>query len=94
MANVTTIEAAMGRSPASVKYADVRKVCVHHFGEPRQESTSHAVFKTPWEGLPRVNIQPDRRNKAMAKAYQVRQVVQAIDRLNREISQLKQEEER
>ncbi len=36
------------------------------------------VFRTPWPGDPRVNIQNDR---GMAKAYQVRQVLQAIDKL-------------
>lgn len=53
---------------------------MEYFGTPRQLSTSHAVFKTPWEGDPRVNIQcgPD----GKAKAYQVRQVLQAVDRLN------------
>jgi hypothetical protein len=36
------------------------------------------VFKTPWPGDPRVNIQ----NKGgMAKPYQVRQVLAAIERL-------------
>jgi hypothetical protein len=32
----------------------------------------------PWQGDPRVNIQND---KGKAKAYQVRQVVMAIERL-------------
>jgi hypothetical protein len=36
------------------------------------------VFKTPWAGDPRVNIQED---KGKAKAYQVRQVLSAIDKL-------------
>jgi len=35
----------------------------------------------PWQGDPRVNIQND---KGKAKAYQVRQVVAAIERLSRE----------
>jgi hypothetical protein len=36
------------------------------------------VFKTPWSGDPRINIQND---KGKAKAYQVRQVLLAIDKL-------------
>ncbi len=45
---------------------------------PRQTGSSHAVFfKTPWPGDPRVNIQ---NNKGKAKAYQVRQVLKAIDK--------------
>ena len=35
-------------------------------------------FRMPWVGDPRVNIQSD---KGKAKAYQVRQVMAAIDKL-------------
>ncbi len=35
------------------------------------------VFRMPWPGNPRVNIQ---RKGAKAKAYQVRQVLAAIDK--------------
>lgn len=73
------IVAAMRRAPANVKYIDLYKVCVQYFGEPRRTSGSHAVFKTPWPGNPRVNIQAD---KKMAKRYQVLQVLDAIDRLD------------
>jgi hypothetical protein len=38
---------------------------------------SHAVFKMPWPGDPRVNIQND---NGKAKPYQVRQVLKAIDK--------------
>jgi hypothetical protein len=51
---------------------------LHFFGEARQTSVSHRIYKTPWQGDPRVNIQND---KGMAKAYQVRQVLKAMDRL-------------
>jgi hypothetical protein len=71
---------AMRRAPTSVRFADLLRVCVEHFGEPRQRGTSHAVFKTLWPGDPRVNIQND---KGKAKAYQVRQVLLAIDKLKR-----------
>jgi hypothetical protein len=69
---------AMRRSPGNVRFADLFKVCVEHFGEPRQRGSSHTVFKTPWPGDPRVNIQNDR---GKAKAYQVWQVLLAIDKL-------------
>ncbi len=36
------------------------------------------IFKTPWPGDPRVNIQND---KGRAKTSQVRQVLLAIDKL-------------
>ena len=69
---------AMWHSPKNVRFVELFKLCVEHFGEPRQRGTSHAVFKTPWPGDPRVNIQNDKGN---AKAYQVRQVLAAIDKL-------------
>ena len=70
---------AMRRAPANVRFADLVKVCVEFFGDPRQRGTSHAVFKTPWPGDPCVNIQEE---KGKAKACQVRQVLLAIDKLN------------
>jgi hypothetical protein len=65
------------RQPKSVRYEDLNKVCEHYFGPPRTTGGSHAVFKTPWPGDPRVNIQND---KGKAKPYQVRQVLAAIDK--------------
>jgi hypothetical protein len=72
------LEARMRESPANVAYNDLFKVCEHHFGQPRQQATSHAVFKMPWPGDPRVNIQND---KGKAKVYQVKQVLAAIEKL-------------
>lgn len=68
----------MRREPTNVRFADLFKVCTEHFGKPRQTGSSHAIFKTPWPGDPRVNIQNDR---GKAKAYQVRQVLAALDKL-------------
>lgn len=69
----------MRRSPQSVRFDDLAKVCADYFGEARQDGTSHKVYKTPWQGDPRVNIQ--RGKDGNAKAYQVRQVLDAIARL-------------
>jgi hypothetical protein len=68
----------MRRSPQNVRFDDLVKVCADYFGEPRQDGTSHKVYKTPWQGDPRVNIQ--RGKDGNAKAYQVRQVLDAIAR--------------
>ncbi len=68
----------MRREPANVRFAALFKVCEEYFGKPRQSGSSHAVFRTPRLADPRVNIQND---KGKAKAYQVRQVLQAIDKL-------------
>ena len=78
---VEKYEERMRKGARNVPYGDVYKVCEKYFGEPRQQGTSHAVFKMPWRGDPRVNIQNDH---GKAKAYQVRQVLAAIDKLKRE----------
>lgn len=67
------------KAPQNVEFADLAKVCDHYFGVPRQQGTSHRVYRTPWPGDPRVNIQ--RGNAGKAKAYQVKQVLAAIARL-------------
>lgn len=68
----------MKQNPKGIKYKDLCNVCDRYFGEARQNSSSHRVYKTPWPGDPRVNIQND---KGYAKAYQVRQVLKAIEKL-------------
>ena len=82
VAKIDKTVAAMRDAPQNISYNDLRGVCVHFFGEPRQSGTSHAVFKTPWPGDPRVNIQKSRGGEA--KSYQVRQVLKAIDKLREE----------
>ena len=69
------------RNPKGVSFQDLCKVCDFYFGEARQKGSSHRIYKTPWQGDPRVNIQND---KGMAKAYQVKQVLKAIERLEKE----------
>ncbi len=78
MANLIEILEKMRTTPAGVRFAELCKVCDHYFGQARQSSGSHRVYKTPWIGDPRVNIQ---NNKGQAKAYQVKQVLKAIERL-------------
>ena len=65
-------------NPKGIRFNDLASICDRFFGEPRQRGTSHRVYRTPWPGDPRVNIQNDR---GMAKAYQVRQVIRAIENL-------------
>jgi hypothetical protein len=78
MANIEKLLALMRNEPSNVRFGDLKKVCQTYFGMPRQDGSSHAIFKTPWPGDPRVNIQ---NAKGKAKAYQVKQVLQAIDKL-------------
>jgi hypothetical protein len=77
MPPVAKVVAAMRANPRNVRYAELANVCEHYFGPPRNSGGSHAVFRTPWPGDPRVNIQND---KGKAKPYQVRQVLAAIDK--------------
>ncbi|MCB9480615.1 MAG: toxin HicA [Desulfobacteraceae bacterium] len=65
-------------NPKDVKFSELCNICDFYFGEPRQSGSSHRVYKTPWRGDPRVNIQ---NFKGKAKAYQVKQVLNAIERL-------------
>jgi hypothetical protein len=68
----------MRKSPKGVRFSDLCKVCDFYFGKARQGGSSHRVYKTPWQGDPRVNIQ---NYKGRAKAYQVRRVIKAIEEL-------------
>ena len=78
MASIEKLLEQMRREPANVGFDDLKKVCQTYFGKPRQDGSSRAIFKTPWPGDPRVNIQ---NVKGKAKLYQVRQVLQAIEKL-------------
>ena len=78
MAQIEKILQTMRQDSGNVNFSDFRKVCEHYFGKPRQDGSSHAIFKTPWPGDPRVNIQ---NAKGKAKSYQVKQVLQAIEKL-------------
>ncbi len=68
----------MRQNPNDVRYEELCKICDLYFGEARHKSSIHRIYKTPWRGDPRVNIQ---NHKGKAKGYQVRQVLLAIERL-------------
>ncbi len=75
---IAKIVKQMRRNPQNIRFSDLCKVCEHYFGERRQSSSSHRIYQTPWQGDPRINIQND---NGKAKAYQVGQVLRAIDKL-------------
>jgi hypothetical protein len=64
-------------NPQNVKFYDLLNLCIKYFGNPRITG-SHHIFKTPWKGSPFINIQ---KQGKMAKAYQVRDVKKAIEKL-------------
>jgi len=78
MANIEKLLQQLKANPRSVQFTDLCKICAHYFGRPRQSGSSHRIYKTPWQGDPRVNIQ---NSKGKAKVYQVKQVLKAIERL-------------
>ena len=69
----------MRESPRNVRYRDLCLVCEHYFGSPRQAGSSHRIYRTPWAGNPRINIQEG--ENGMAKVFQVHQVLAALERI-------------
>jgi hypothetical protein len=88
--DVEALLASMRANPQNVRFADACKVADHYFGKPRHAGTSHRVWKMPWAGDPRVNMQEE---GGKAKRYQVEQLVAAIDRRNVELEKHAQEAE-
>ena len=78
MSKIDTLLEPMRSNPQNIKFTDLCKVCEKYFGKARQARSSHRIYKTPWQGDPRVNIQ---NNKGKSKSYQVKQVLKAIERL-------------
>ncbi len=81
MANIEAIVSSMRRNSSNIRFSDLSRVCDYYFGTARQMGTSHRIYKTPWAGDPRVNIQ---NSKGKAKDYQVKQVLLAIERIEYE----------
>lgn len=63
----------MRTNPHDIRFGDLCIVCDYYFGAARQKGSSHRIYKTPWQGNPRINIQ------GKAKTYQVKQALNAID---------------
>lgn len=70
----------LAERPNNTRFSELARICDWFFGPPRQAGSSHRVYRTPWIGDPRINIQNDR---GRAKAYQVKQVIMAIEKLER-----------
>jgi len=78
--SLETILGDMRANPEGIKFSDACKVAEHFFGKfgsPRIAG-SHHIYKMPWPGDPRINLQKD---GPKAKRYQVIQMLQAIDKL-------------
>jgi len=81
VARIADILIDMRNNPKGVRFRELCQVCDRYFGQARQRRSDHRIYQMPWKGDPRVNIQND---KSMAKAYQVKQVLKAIERLKNE----------
>lgn len=78
MKQIENLVALMRLKQKGIKFKDLVKVCDYYFGKARQNGTSHIIYKTPWQGDPRINIQKSGKE---AKSYQVKQVLMAINKL-------------
>jgi len=78
MTKIDDILIGMKRNPKNVRFVDLCKACENYFGKPRNRGSSHKIYKIPWQGDPRINIQ---NYKGKAKAYQVKQVLLALEKL-------------
>jgi len=78
MDEIQKILAKMRVNPVNVRFGDVCRVCDYYFGEPRKKGTNHRIYKVSWIYPPLINVQ---NFKGKAKDYQVRQVLDAIDKL-------------
>ena len=70
----------MHANPGDIKFSDACKVADHFFGAFGKTTIagSHRIYKMPWPGAPRINLQKD---GPKAKRYQVVQMLEAIERL-------------
>lgn len=67
-------------NPKGVRFRELLAICERYLGQPRIRG-SHHIYKVPWPGDPRINLQAAGK---MAKPYQVRDVVRALARLEGE----------
>ncbi|AGQ33379.1 MULTISPECIES: hypothetical protein [Serratia] len=66
----------------SIRFTELITICTRWFGPPRLNGGSHHVYRMPWQGDPRINIQ--RGNGGTAKVYQVKQVIAALVKMEDE----------
>jgi len=78
LAKIDELIEELTKNRKNVRFVYLVRVCREYFGCERVRG-SHHIFKTPWTGDPRINLQRDGQK---AKAYQVDQVVAALERLS------------
>lgn len=81
MTKIVLLEEAiqeLSKNEKQIRFSRLVATCEKNFGEYRI-SGSHHIFKTPWQGDPRINLQKGKGNTA--KPYQIRQVLRALRKL-------------
>ena len=79
MSNKYILEAIAELDEAKqIRFSQLLKICEQFFGNYRV-SGSHHIFKTSWQGDPRINLQKGKDKNA--KPYQVQQVLNALRKL-------------
>jgi hypothetical protein len=78
MSQIEKILEMMRREPGNVSFNSSGRINRSKSWLTRGDANGTLVKTTPWPGDPRVNIQ---NAKGKAKPYQVRQVLQAIEKL-------------
>lgn len=76
--NIAETIVELEREKASTLFSRLIRICEELFGAPRI-SGSHHIFKMPWPGDPRLNLQSDR---GKAKPYQVEQLIAVLKKLD------------
>jgi hypothetical protein len=79
----------LSKNEKQIRFSQLLANCEEFFGNCRI-SGSHHIFKTPWQGDPRINLQKGKGN--FAKPYQVRQVLNALRKL-RELEKDRKDEQ-
>lgn len=77
MPSVQELLPSMRANPKHVRFNDAKRVRDYYFGSPRIHG-SHHVYRMPWAGDPRINIQ---NRDGMVPPYQIRQILVAIERM-------------
>ena len=80
MGGVQDILKGLKQNQANVRFADLCKVCDQYFGKARQSGSSHRIYKTPWQGDPRVNIQNSKGKANIRSSLTARVPFMAIQR--------------
>lgn len=78
MDSINDVIKSLEKSPSNVRFVELCRICDYYFREARQKGTSHRIYKMPWQGDPRINIQE---KNGKGKSYQVWQVIKALKRL-------------